>query len=419
MWRSDLQRDTINLISNMLTLRYNPLQAPLIEPLTASDFVPVEAMNIERQVTDLIERELRRKAEQLKFHRASLSLSAGVDSGLTLSMVRSVLPSVKLDCISVGFDDEDDEVERAEELASIYNCDFQKIILDDIFSELPKLINIVKEPRWNLYHYYAFERGGKNSHVFLAGDGGDELFGGYTFRYAKFLSGLAAVGSDNNNTTWQEKAKLYLSCHDRDWVPDQDKVFGSAIKFSWSEIYRLFEQYFDNNLHPLDQVFLADFNGKLLYDWLPTNKAFENALGLHIESIFLNADMIKFATHIPWQAKYDPDKALGKLPLRRILSKQKGFERLAPIKKGFSVDLLSLWKRSARELVRKYVNADSEIVKAKIIDLGWIDKAWNTLATEYPAESKIRYINKMVGILALEIWYRLFVSHTMTEKNKL
>ena len=27
--------------------------------------------------------------------------------------------------------------------------------------------------------------------------------------------------------------------------------------------------FFDNSLQPVNQVFLADYNGKLMYDWIP------------------------------------------------------------------------------------------------------------------------------------------------------
>ncbi len=53
---------------------------------------------------------------------------------------------------------------------------------------MPKLIDIVKEPRWNLYQYYPLEYGRRNSNVIYSGDGGDEVFAGYTFRYNKFLA---------------------------------------------------------------------------------------------------------------------------------------------------------------------------------------------------------------------------------------
>lgn len=400
-------------IMNILTLRYDPRKKSIIEPLSSQDFIPRENYNIESNVINIIENDLLQKQENLKFKEVSISLSGGVDSGFTLAMLRSILPDVKIHCVSAGFGDIDDEIGRAEEIARIYDCDFYSMIIEDIFTDLPKLINIVKEPRWNLYQYYPLQYGKRNSNIFYTGDGGDELFAGYTFRYSKYLSLFKP------DSRWKEKTELYLLCHERDWVPDQSELFGPKIHFSWEKIYPLFRHYFDNDLSPLDQVFLSDFNGKLLYDWLPVNNAFGKSLEINIESIFLTENMIDFATHVPWYKKYDDKTMDGKLPIRSILHKYKGFEELKPIKKGFTLDLLSLWNRSARDIINTYLNEDCEIVKEGIIRKEWISSTKEKL---YDANVQIdmpRYISKMFSLLALEIWHKLFVSNSIKSIQKL
>ena len=404
-------------ISRLLTLRYDPIQSPIRKRLTQSDFTPLSSHgnNVVTRTFDLIEKELLNIHDERKFKRVSLALSGGVDSRLTLAMIRTILPDVKIDCVSVGFGDMDDEVDQAENVAKTFNCNFDAMIIDHVLSDLPRLISIVREPRWNLYQYYAFEHGKRRSaDVFYTGDGGDELFGGYTFRYQRFLSLLP------KNAGWKAKARLYLSCHERDWVPDQNKMFGAAVKFSWEKIYQLFQPYFSNELEPLNQVFLADFNGKLLYDWLPTNNAFSDFLQLRIESVFLSDAMITFATHIPWQKKYDPETKIGKIPLRSNLIKQKGNEGMMKdaVKKGFSMNLASLWSREAREIVSTYVNADSEVVKKGLINERWLARAATSLR-DNNRELQSRYINKMLSILALEVWHRLFISKTINNKQRL
>ena len=122
-------------------------------------------------------------------------------------------------------------------------------------------------PFWDI-HWYYIAKNAKDKSTFLAsGDGGDELFGGYTFRYSKFLS---LIKSDS---TPLDKIRAYLSCHERDWVPDQEKIFNQKTNFSWKSTHSIFQSFFDNSLSALNQVFLADYNGKLLYNFsIITNK---------------------------------------------------------------------------------------------------------------------------------------------------
>ncbi len=395
-------------ICKMLTLRYNPNKPSSMTPLKFEDFKPSEFSNLEEKTIHIIEKSLLQKQEQLKFDTVSLGLSAGIDSGLTLVMLRRFLPNVKINCISFGFGHESDEVERARELARIYDCDFHEMIKENVLSDLPKLIHIVKEPRWNLYHFYPLEKGKKFSKIFFTGDGGDELFAGYTFRYEKYLSNF------KENFGWKERAKLYLSCHERDWVPDQEEMFGEKIDFSWNEIYEHFRTYFDNDLSPLNQVCLADFNGKLLYDWLPSNRCFKENLDLEIESMFLSQEMINFATHIPWEKKYDPLTKRGKILLSSILEKNNGFAKKIPLKQGFGTDLQYFWKKNS-DIVSNYVNLNSEIIKNGIISKDWIAK----IQKSDKLDSDPRYISKMLGLLALEIWYRLFISQNMNKDERL
>lgn len=388
-------------IAGILTLRYDPRKKPLRRPLAAADFAPVRIDNPQERILDIIRADLAR----IRAHRVSVLLSGGVDSVLTLAMLKRFRPDVRVSCVSMGFGDSDDEIATAQKIAGAYGCDFMPVVKGDVLADLPMLVHAVKEPRWNLYQYYAFAA--CKDRLIFSGDGGDELFGGYTFRYQKYLSLLPG------KSTWKERALLYLSCHERDWVPDQEEVFGPQVRFSWDRICRLLKSHFDNTLAPLDQVFLADYDGKLLHDWMPSNAALAKALGVKVVSLFLSARMTKFATHLPWQNKYDPASATGKLPLRAILEREgAGVE---PVKKGFSVNTISLWKNTGHEIARRYVNSESETVRAGVISGRWVQKAMKRLADG----PDVRYVNKMLCILALEVWWRLFVSRTIKPRERL
>src|SRR5437867_4989506 len=300
----------------MLTLRYDPtieIKSPIpqidINQIKKRSNIFPSAEDIEKELRVII----RKNISGFNPERISLALSTGVDSNLMLSLIRDEYPKLDIKCISVSFD-ETSEANYAKKIAESKDTDFSHVSIDNPIKDLPLLISIIKEPRWNLYQYYFIEKSKQFSNVLFTGDGGDELFGGYTFRYNKFLK-LFKQGDD-----WKQRACSYLDCHERDWVPDQKKIFGENIRFDWSSIYALLRVYFDNQLDPLDQVFLADYNGKLIYDFVPSNHKFFNHFGVTGLSPILNNKIIEMSFKIPPSVKFNRETGMGKIPLREILS---------------------------------------------------------------------------------------------------
>ena len=71
-------------------------------------------------------------------------------------------------------------------------------------------------------------------------------------------------------------------------------------------------------------------------------------------------------------------------------------------KLGFNVNTQSLWEKHGKRLCEKYL-IGGYIIENQIINSNWIDKYINEENLE------IKYINKFLGLLAVEIWYRLFI----------
>ncbi len=402
-------------ITNFLTLRYDPTINNLFNPLKRKNFAENIIENIEVKISDIVRRDLELKLLDKKISKISLALSGGIDSGFTLVMIKKIFPDLKIDSICVGFGDEDDEIARAKVIAEEYDCDFHELIVHNVLEDLPKLISISGEPRWNLYQYYALEESKKYSNIFFSGDGGDETFAGYIFRYKKFLQSMENI----TNPTWLDKSKIYLSCHERDWVPNQDQLFNKKLAFSWEKIYQNFKPYFDNDLHSINQVLLADFNGKLLHDWIPSNQKFGKSLNIDINSLFLNPQLIALSANIPWNLKYDYKRDIGKLPLLSILNNYSGFKKFEGNKKGFSLNLVNMWKNYGREIIKTYLNNHSDVVKENIINLPWIEHSIKLIDDEINKELKIRYISKLLSVLSFEVWHRVFVTRTLTANTKL
>tara|TARA_Y100000996_G_scaffold415287_1_gene409169 strand:- start:2688 stop:3905 length:1218 start_codon:yes stop_codon:yes gene_type:complete len=393
-------------IVNILTLRYDPNLTPNLPIKTRNDFSP----NIQSADINLIEKSIsnyiKQKTENLDIKSVSIALSGGVDSTLVLSIIRKVRPDINIQAVSIKFADSVDETDNALKIAETFEAEHNIVYLENYLSELPKAISMIKMPFWDLHWYYVVKKSKSFSKILFSGDGGDELFGGYTFRYTKFLS------LTSENSTPKEKVLAYLQCHERDRVPDQEKIFNDKSKFSWKLIHDSLLPHFDNKLSRLEQVFLADYNGKLLYNFNPINNNIIKSFDMELLTPILNDELLNVGPHLVQSEKYNSENNLGKLPLRSILKKNKHDYLVGTQKLGFNVNTINLWKKHGKKLCKEYLN-DARIVKD-----GWINNEWIKKYIESP-DLDVRYVNKFFGILAFEIWYRLFITKEMNSNTTL
>lgn len=370
-----------------------------------------------------IRRLIRLKIEKSKANRITIALSSGVDSILIFSLIHREFPNANLECLNMTFDEDSTEAHVAAQIAERKGAGFQEIHVDNPLKDLPNLLSIIKEPRWNVYQYYFIEKAKSISNLLFTGDGGDELFAGYTFRYNKFLTNIR---QSSCSFSWKDKVRIYLSCHERDWVPDQEAMFsGTRVRFDWTAIYELLRNYFDNNLDPLEQVLLADYNGKLMYDFVPTNEKFFKHLEITGVAPLLSSEIIDMSMKIPASLKYDFGSNTGKLLLREVIKRNNAIDNMRSNftdggrkKIGFGMNLTKFWFRSAKEIVTSNLDR-GRIFEDKIINKAWYTKSLDKIASENyknkeEQEQGPRYISKMLQLLSLEIWYRLFVTHEIS-----
>ena len=338
--------------------------------------------------------------------KIGISLSSGIDSTLILALLREEYPSNEIESVSVKFRESTDETDASKKISEKFQTNHHILEIDNFLEELPKAISIVKQPFWDLHWYYLVKKMKNFTNVFLSGDGGDELFGGYTFRYKKFLK------LTNENSTTNEKIIAYLNCHERDWVPDQESIFCKENRFSWNDIYKILEPYFDNTLPRLTQVFLADYNGKLIHNMQPLYKSIHDYFSIRNITPIQNEELIQFSCLLRNDQKYDFKSNQGKIILVNLLEKYNLKYLTSLQKQGFSVNTANLWNSYGKKIFLHYFDK-SRLIEDKIINSDWIEKyiSKNNLDT--------RYINKFLGILALEIWYRLLITKEMNENEKL
>lgn len=395
-----------NSIRNYLTIRYDPNSHPIITPAATTDFKTTSSdpngINTEKFLRNSI------SSISLDEKPIAIALSSGIDSTLCLSFLREIFPKKEIICLCGVFAEGFDESIQAQKIAKNFDASFKIVHMQSAFETMPELISVSKQPKWNTYNHLIAKEAKKYSDLLFTGDGADELFGGYTFRYSKFLT------LHTPKDTWKIKTINYLECHNRDWVPDQEQLFGSAIKFKWDDIYQYFKPYFSNRLHPLQQVMLADFNGKLLYDFVPSQQKICKYYGLKGISIFLDPLLVKYSLSLPLIQKYDTKTQTGKIILRKIARRRK-IEHIEE-KRGFSPSLWLDWKNHGKKICEKYLlTNDSNILKKNLINYNWIIRAIERIDNDADQRSLYR----MISILALEIWIRITITKEMSGTKKL
>ena len=402
---SKLNPTQLESIKQILTLRYSTNLETSSQKLVPEDFETKQITNPENVIEQSIRKSISTELDS-NSKKIGISLSSGIDSTLVLALLRKEFPSTDIESISVKFSESTDETAISKKISEKFQTNHHILEIDNFLEELPKAISIVKQPFWDLHWYYLVKKMKNLTNVFLSGDGGDELFGGYTFRYKKFLE------LTNENSSTKEKIISYLNCHERDWVPDQELIFGNECKFNWEEIYQILEPYFNNSLSNLTQVFLADYNGKLLHNMQPLYSSIHEHFDIQNITPIQNKQLLQFSCEIPNRLKYDFDTNSGKILLVHLLEKF-GIKQLTSSKKqGFSVNTLNMWKSYGKDIFLHYFDK-SRLLEDKIINSDWIEHHITK------NDLDVRYVNKFLGILALEIWYRIFMTNEVNPNEKL
>jgi asparagine synthase (glutamine-hydrolysing) len=110
--------------------------------------------------------------------------------------------------------------------------------------------------------------------------------------------------------------------------------------------------------------------------------------------------------------KYDYKTNSGKILLRHLAEKFDIKNLISSKKQGFSVNTVNMWNSYGKMIFLHYFDK-SRLIEDKILNLNWIEKYVNKSTID------VRYVNKLLGILALEIWYRLFITQDLNSNEKL
>ncbi|MBF8731402.1 asparagine synthase (glutamine-hydrolyzing) [Pseudomonas guariconensis] len=332
-------------------------------------------------------------------------LSGGMDSGSITALAARSYPYMKT--FTCGFDLSSasgiemnfDERSKAEYMSYHFKTEHYEMVLKagDMERVLPKLAWHLEEPRvgQSYPNYYAAQLASKFVKVVMSGAGGDELFGGYPWRYYR-----AVVNDDFEH---------YIDKYYQFWqrlIPNSEikQVFAPIwgdVKHVWTrDIFRdVFKHHADNLYSPEDYInHSLYFEAKtFLHGLLVVEDKLSMAHGLESRVPFLDNDLVDFTMRCPVRlklnnladvvrlnenepgrkaSKYFEKTNDGKQILRDVMGRYIPQDISKADKQGFSAPDASWFKGDSIEFVKnRLLSSDHGIYE--YLDKGSVSKLLN------------------------------------------
>ena len=311
-------------------------------------------------------------------------LSGGMDSGTLTAIAAGQLPYLK--SFTCGFDLHSasgmelafDERSKAEIMSYRFRTEHYEMVLKagDMERVFPRVAAHIEEPRvgQSYPNYYAAQLAGKFVRVVLSGEGGDELFGGYPWRYYR-----AAV-----NSSFEEYIDKYYLYWQR-LIPN--RVIRSVFQPIWSDVAGVWTRDIFRDVFaggPTAPRRPEDFINHSLYleartflhGLLTVEDKLSMAHSVETRVPFLDNDLVDFAMRLPVRlklanlgevcrmnenepgakrSKYFQRTNDGKVLLRRVMAKYIPREVAEAEKQGFSGPDGSWFKGESMDYVRREV----------------------------------------------------------------
>lgn len=391
---------------------------------------PASAKEYEEELDRLIRQAVKRQL--VSDVDVGAYLSGGMDSGSVTALAAQELPYIK--SFTCGFDLHSasgvelafDEREPAEYMSYLFKTEHYEMVLKagDMERVMPRLAWHLEEPRvgQSYPNFYAAQLASKFVKVVLSGAGGDEVFGGYPWRYYR-----AVVNNDFDHYVdkyygfWQRlipnggiKSVLAPIWRDVEHLSMRD-VFHSVFKHHASTLTRP-EDYINHSLYLEAKTFL--------HGLLVVEDKLSMAHGLETRVPFLDNDLVDFAMKMPASMKlgnltevvrlnenepgpkterYFQSTRDGKLILRNVMRRY-----IPPViadrqKQGFSAPDASWFKGESIEYVRRTLFSE----RARIYE--YLDERAVRRLVEDHLEGRENRRLLIWSLLSVENWLHTFL----------
>ena len=425
----------------VLRLRLGEDAAPRIERYWDFDFREPEDAASEAEYEEELDRLFRQAVERQLVSDVEVGayLSGGIDSGSITAVAARHFPTLK--SFTVGFDMSAtpsgleqmfDERVNAERMSHLCATEHYEMVLKagDMERCIGDLVWHLEEPRvgQSYPNWYAARLASRFGKVVLSGTGGDEIFGGYPWRYYR-----AVVNDDFEH---------YIDKYYRYWqrlIPNKilHQVFQpmtNLMEGVWTrDIFRdAFASHADVLTRPEDYVNHSLYleAKTFLHGLLVVEDKLSMAHSLESRVPFLDSDLIDFAIRLPIPfklgnlgavvrlnenepgpktKKYFERTSDGKLLLRKVLGRYAGAETVEREKQGFSAPDASWFRGESIDYVRDRLLNRS----ARIYD--WMD--YGTVSSLIQEHLSGQHNRRLLiwSLLYVEEWSRCFLGAQMNE----
>lgn len=360
-------------------------------------------------------------------------LSGGMDSGSVTAIASKHISGLStftagFDMTTVtGFEANYDERRDAELMANYFGTEHyeQVIYAGDLSKSLPKLVWHLEDLRVGMSYpnYYISRLASKFVKVCLQGTGGDELYGGYPWRYYRIFRSLDRKAFfENYYDFWQrlvsdEEKKFLFTDATLAHIDAEEprRVFEKVFAFNDELKYNTPEQHIQNSLYFELKTFLP---GILL-----VGDKLSMAHGLEERFPFLDNDLVDLALKIPVKHKLgDLEKMMridenefrdkrqvyqeyndGKNVLRQAMADILPAHIINRKKQGFSAPDAS-WYRGENAHYVKTLLLDKNAMLTEFINPWYIQR----IITEH-IDHKINHRLLIWSFMCFEWWCRIFL----------
>ncbi len=362
-------------------------------------------------------------------------LSGGMDSGSITAIASKQVQ--RLTTFTCGFDMSSvtgveanyDERRDAELMANYFKTEHYEQVINagDLSWSLPRVVYHLEDLRVGMSYpnYYISRLASKFVKVCLQGTGGDELYGGYPWRYYRIFKSLNQKDFFNQYYDfWQrlvpdgDREQLFTPTVRKEVDFNEPReVFERVFTFNSKLKYDTPEQQIQNSLYFEIKTFLP---GLLL-----VGDKLSMANGLEERFPFLDNDLVNFAQKIPvrhklgnleTQKRIDENEFRDKRKVYQEFDDGKNVLRKAMLnfmpekiinrkKQGFSAPDESWYRGENADFVKELL-LNKKTVSSEFIDQAYIQKIVNEHVND-----KINHRLLIWSFLNFEMWCRLFLNN--------